>query len=112
MFDKIGAVSGHLAKHDFVPSDRGRLTDGASPAGVHATGSIDPVGRSVDHEVVRLTNYLETRGLEVRFRASPHGGMPQLIIMDPISGRTVLEVPRGTSLEQSLGVIVQRTGLF
>ena len=66
---------------------------------------VRPVER-VQSDADRLSDYLERRGLEVRYRVDPNGGVPQLVIWDPLAGRAVLQVPRESSLERSLSIVL------
>ena len=66
---------------------------------------VRPVER-VRSDAMRLSDYLERRGLEVSYRIDPNGGMPQLVIWDPVSGRAVVQVPRESSLERSLIIVL------
>jgi hypothetical protein len=109
MSEKIGIETGSFLDRHRFSDDLGRPTPGirSSPGG--NDGSKAPAIEPVPSDADRLANHLEKRGLEVSFRINPDGGAPQLVIWDPVSGRTVVQVPRGSSLERSLGVVLQRT---
>lgn len=110
MTERIGFEGRVASNHDFFNPQRGRT---AQPVpSTPARQSEDPVESTevATTEVERLAGYLETRGLEVSYRVNPDGGGPQLIISDPITGRTVVEVPRGSALERTVAGIAQRVG--
>lgn len=106
---KIGIETRFLSDRDRVFDDLRRPTPDIRSFPVGNDGSKVPTVEPVPNDVDRLADHLEKRGLEVSFRVNPDGGVPQLVIWDPVSGRTVVQVPRGSSLERSLGVILQRT---
>ncbi len=110
MNERIGLEIQVASNQDFFTSQRGR-TAHAMPY-TPVSKSEDPIEAPevTTPEVARLASYLETRGLEVSYRINPDGGGPQLIISDPISGRTVVEVPRGSALERTLAGVAQRAG--
>ncbi len=110
MNERIGLEIQVASNQDFFTSQRGR-TAHAMPS-TPVSNSEDPIEAPevTTPEVARLARYLETRGLEVSYRINPDGGGPQLIISDPVSGRTVVEVPRGSTLERTIVGIIQRAG--
>jgi len=109
MSEKIGLTAHFPSDRGYLPGDLSRRAPSMKLAlnnDDYTSGStVEPVRSDTE----RLADYLQTRGLEVDFRINPEGGLPQLVIWDPVSGRTVVEVPRGSSLERSLGEMFQRT---
>jgi hypothetical protein len=109
MSEKIGIETCFLSNRDHFSDDLGRPTRDIGSFPAVSDGSKAPAIEPVPSDADRLADHLEKRGLEVSFRINPDGGAPQLVIWDPVSGRTVVQVPRGSSLERSLGVVLQRT---
>ena len=46
-----------------------------------------------------LRSFLDTRGMEIGFILDRQTGVSRMVIFDPLSGRTVLEVPSKSLLE-------------
>ena len=55
--------------------------------------------RSEDSE--KLKQFIDQRGLEISFVLDPVAGVAKLRIVDPISGRTVTEIPSQSLLEET-----------
>jgi hypothetical protein len=48
-----------------------------------------------------LQSFLDRRGLEIGFVVDSQTGMSKMVVVDMISGRTVLEIPAGSPLESA-----------
>ena len=108
MTERIGPEVQVASNQDFFTPQRGRTAHAMPSTPVSNSEGPIELPEATTPEAARLARYLETRGLEVSYRINPDGGGPQLIISDPVSGRTVVEVPRGSTLERTIVGIVQR----
>ena len=73
------------ATKEDAPAAAGRATQGASAV--------------TDGD--RLRYFLDRRGMEVGFVVDPETGSSRMVVVDTTTGRTVLEIPAGSSLESA-----------
>jgi len=59
----------------------------------------EPMAVLVSVQASDLRSFLDSRGMEIGFVLDRLAGVSRMVIVDPLSGRTVLEIPAQSPLE-------------